>query len=118
MDPSILIPVVGTVVLGACASTIMANRRIRRVKRELVSMHINAMTAVCDSAVELLCIDHGVDIVDAQNALTAEVKRRLPDVVMVRAQADNPQWLAKTRAMIEAKRAAKKAAKESSNAPS
>jgi hypothetical protein len=115
MDPSILIPIVGTVALGGIASHIMSNRRVRRAQRQFAANHVRAMTSLADAAVEILCVDHGMDVPDAQKLLLEEAQRRNPHLVGVPAGANDPAFLARARKMIEDKRAAKKAAKDATN---
>jgi hypothetical protein len=100
------------VALGGIASHIMSNRRMRRAQRQFAANHVRAMTSLADAAVEILCVDHGMDVPDAQKLLLEAAQRRNPDLV---AGTNDPAFLARARKMIEDKRAAKKAAKDATN---
>jgi fumarate reductase subunit D len=109
MDPSLMLPLGLTVGLGAFASHILSNRRINRLKRDFIRSHMVAMTAVADAACEMLCVDHGMDVEEAQKALMSKVHERIPTIMAITPPSANPQFLAKARQHVEAMRAAKKA---------
>lgn len=103
----LIFPIIGMGVLGLAASQIMANRKVRKMQRYLMKIHVRGMTALGDAAIDVMCVRYGAPIKDAMAFLKEEAEKRLPGIQMPEA---NPQMLAKAQEIVDKKRAALKEA--------
>ena len=62
MDQSMMVPLGLLAVIGGVLSHIIATRRLKRLRRELLGMHIRSLTMMGDSAMEIMCVDHEMEI--------------------------------------------------------
>lgn len=101
---NIAVPMVALAAIGAFLSHHLAKRRLMREKRQWMTIHARAMTAVADAAVEVLCVDAGMAIETAQARLMEEAQKRDPMIRGLPATG-TPAAMAEARAYVEKKRA-------------
>lgn len=101
----LMFPIIGMGVLGLAASQIMANRKVRKMQRYLMKIHVQGMTALGDAAIDVMTVRYGAPIKEAMAFLKEEATRRLPNIVMP--EVDDKR-IAKAQEIVDKKRAALK----------
>lgn len=96
--------------IGAVASYILSNRRIKVEKRRFIQMHIVSMTQLGEAAMEVLCVDYEHDVEEAMAKLQTALRVHNPNIVAMAAKD-----MAETRKNLEAARAKKRIEKEKAN---
>ena len=101
MDQSMMVPLGLLAVIGGVLSHIIATRRLKRLRRELLGMHIRSLTIMGDSAMEIMCVDHEMEIEAAHGRLQEAVAERGSDIVIAPLR---PEALSLAKAVINVKR--------------
>ena len=102
MDQSMMVPLGLLAVIGGVLSHIIATRRLKRLRRELLGMHIRSLTMMGDSAMEIMCVDHEMEIEAAHARLQEAVAERGGDIMIAPLR---PESIRVAKAMITVKRA-------------
>lgn len=109
MDTITLVAMGLTGLIGAAGSTYLSRRRARAVANGLMRIHVESLSALADSVIEVLCVDHGMEIEDAHARIKALMKERNNEVIVAEL---SPQKLTLAKAMIAIKRAERAAAQQ------